>query len=78
MPQMPPAATVEADQNANGIPERILVVEDDKIIRALVTTTLESHGIPFLTASTLALLSHWLLRYLSLNMVFTSILSFEW
>lgn len=52
MPQMPPAATTGTEQHANGIPERILVVEDDKVIRALVTTTLESHGISFLTAST--------------------------
>ncbi|HZF61674.1 MAG TPA: response regulator transcription factor [Desulfovibrio sp.] len=52
MPQNPPSATTPADQNVNGIPERILVVEDDKVIRALVTTTLESRGISFLTAAT--------------------------
>ena len=44
MPLNSPAAP-PAEQNANGVPERILVVEDDKVIRALVTTTLESHGI---------------------------------
>ncbi|MFT4300912.1 MAG: response regulator transcription factor [Desulfovibrio sp.] len=32
--------------------ERILVVEDDKAIRALVTTTLENHGMAFLSAAT--------------------------
>ena len=52
MPQNPPSATTPADQNVNGIPERILVVEDDKAIRALVTTTLESNGIPHLWAAT--------------------------
>ena len=37
---------------ATGIPERILVVEDDRAIRALVTTTLENNGMPFLVATT--------------------------
>ena len=52
MPQNPPSATTPAEQHAEGVPERILVVEDDKVIRALVTTTLESRGISFLTAAT--------------------------
>ena len=33
-------------------PERILVVEDDKAIRALVTATLESRGMAYLVAAT--------------------------
>ena len=52
MPQNPPSATTPAEQHAEGVPERILVVEDDTVIRALVTTTLESRGISFLTAAT--------------------------
>ena len=41
-----------AEQQPQGVAERVLVVEDDKAIRALVTTTLESNGIPHLWAAT--------------------------
>ena len=41
-----------AEQQPHGVAERVLVVEDDKAIRALVTTTLESNGIPHLWAAT--------------------------
>lgn len=41
-----------AEQQPLGVAERVLVVEDDKAIRALVTTTLESNGIPHLWAAT--------------------------
>ena len=35
MPQNPPLATTPAEQHAEGVPERILVVEDEKRIRDL-------------------------------------------
>ncbi len=52
MPHNPPFQTVPSEQQTIETPERILVVEDDKAIRALVTATLESHGMPFLATAT--------------------------
>lgn len=52
MPHNTPFQAAPNEQQAIEIPERILVVEDDKAIRALVTATLESHGMSFLAAAT--------------------------
>ena len=51
MPQTPRQPTPAAEQHPQGVAERVLVVEDDKAIRALVTTTLENNGIPYLWAA---------------------------
>lgn len=51
MPQTVSQTVAAADQHPQGVAERVLVVEDDKAIRALVTTTLESNGIPHLWAA---------------------------
>ena len=51
MPQTPNQTPQPTEQYPQGVAERVLVVEDDKAIRALVTTTLESNGIPHLWAA---------------------------
>jgi len=51
MPQNTPQPALAA-QHPDGVAERILVVEDDKAIRALVTTTLEGNGMPCLWTAT--------------------------
>ena len=52
MPHTASQPVQAAEQHPQGVAERVLVVEDDKAIRALVTTTLESNGIPHLWAAT--------------------------
>ena len=52
MPHTVSQSVRAAEQQPHGVAERVLVVEDDKAIRALVTTTLESNGIPHLWAAT--------------------------
>jgi two-component system, OmpR family, KDP operon response regulator KdpE len=52
MPHTTGQAVQTAEQHPQGVAERVLVVEDDKAIRALVTTTLENNGIPHLWAAT--------------------------
>ena len=52
MPQIASPTPHATAQYPQGVPERVLVVEDDKAIRALITTTLESNGIPYLWAAT--------------------------
>ena len=51
MPQPPSQGPQPTEQYPLGVSERVLVVEDDKAIRTLVTTTLESNGIPHLWAA---------------------------
>ena len=52
MPHTASQPVQAAEQHPQGVAERVLVVKDDKAIRALVTTTLESNGIPHLWAAT--------------------------